>query len=372
MERKTTILAVDDDSDVLSLYRLHAKECGYQTVAAKTAEDALTILQQVTVDLIISDVVMPGMDGHEFCRRVKDNDKTKNIPFIFVSAAPGLDELVTGYSLGADDYIHKPIEYEELIIKVKSMIDAHRINGEIKEQLDEYYNTAKTAMTYSGELGQIIEFYKACTVAKSYKDLANYLFITTGTLGLKCSLQIYTEDGQSVGFCGSGVLPSIDKDIMLASREQTRFFDFGKRTILNYKRFSLLIKNMPVDDKEKYGRLKDTLGTLADALESRLDVLFIEYAAREKQNVVEMVSVTMMDVDSSFNNLQKENVAALEDMLESMEEALLMLGLSDHQEESVLKISKTCFDRINKAFYSGVEINSKLEKLHKQLIATLE
>ncbi|VAW96955.1 hypothetical protein MNBD_GAMMA23-1384 [hydrothermal vent metagenome] len=372
MAKKTTILAIDSDDAVLNLYRQHAKEQGYKTVVANSAEQALVILQQVTVDLIISDVLLSEMDGHEFCRQVKADEKTKDIPFIFVSSVTELDELVVGYSLGADDYIHKPIVYDELILKVKSLIENYQQNGEIKEQLDEYYNTAMQAMTYSSELGQILEFYKACALAKSFKDLANYLFITTNMLGLKCSLQIYDLDNQSIGFCECGALPPIEKDLMLAARKQTRFFDFGKRTILNYTRFSFLIKNMPLEDAEKYGRLKDILGTLADALESRIDILFIHSAAKQKREVVEMVSTTMMDIDSSFAALQKENIAALEDMMEDMEEVLLLLGLTEYQEESVMKISKTCLSRINNAFYKGVEINTKLEVLHKQLVTIID
>lgn len=372
MARKTTILAVDDDTDVLNLYRLHADEQGYQTVVANSAEEALTILQQVTVDLIISDILMPEMDGYEFCRQLKANEQTKNIPFIFVSAVTELDELIAGYSLGADDYIHKPIVYEELILKVKYLIDTFQRNDAIKAQLDESFKTAMQAMTYSSELGQVLEFYKACELSKSFEELAEHLFVTTNMLNLNCSLQVYNFENQAISFSSGGATSPIEKDIMLAARKQPRFFDFGKRTIINYARFSLLIKNMPLEDEEKYGRLKDILGTLSDALESRLNILFTQYAAKQKQDVIEMVSTTMTDIDLSLSLLQKENVASLEDMMEEMEEALSLLGLTEHQENSILGISQRCLSRVNNAFYQGVEINSKLEQLRDQLVKTID
>jgi len=372
MERKTTILAVDDDSDILNLYRLHAKEQDYQTVAAKNAEEALTILQQVTVDLIISDVEIPGMSGHEFCRQVKANEQTKNIPFVFVSVVTGLDELVEAYSLGAVDYIHKPIVFGVFILKVKYLIETSQKNGEIKEQLDNYYQTAMQAMTYSSELGQVLEFSKTCALAKSFEDLAHSLFLTTRMLGLNCSLQVYDFNNKAMGFSDGGKLPPIESDIMLLARDQTRLYDFGRRTIINYARFSFLIKNMPIEDAEKYGRLKDILGSLSDVIDSRVDILLVHSAAKQKQEVVEMVSSTMIDIDASFSVLQKENVAALEDMMENMEEALTLLGLTEHQEESILDISQRCLVRINNSFYKGVEINSKLAELHKKLIAIVD
>ncbi len=85
-----------------------------------------------------------------------------------------------------------------------------------------------------------------------------------------------------------------------------------------------------------------------------------------------MVSTTMMDIDSSLSVLQKENVAALEDMMENMEEVLLLQGLTEHQEDSILDIPQTCLARINNAFYMGVEINTKLEELHKQLVTIID
>ncbi len=372
MSRKTTILAVDSDNEVLRLYRQHAQDQGYQTVVANDAETALTILQQVSVELIISDVHFPGLDGHEFCRQVKAIDKTRNIPFIFVSTVTELDELVKGYSLGAIDYIPKPIIYDELILKVKSLVKTFQHNGQAVEQLEAHHKVAMEAMSYSSELGQVLEFYKACEASKALDDLANFLFVTTSTLGLSCSLQIYSDNNQSIGYSHSGSLSPIESEIMLAARNQPRFFDFGKRTILNYKRFSLLIKNMPIDNPEKYGRIKDILGSLADALESRMDVLLFRSSVKQKQNVVDMVGNTMMDIDSSLMNLQKENVAALDDMIENLEEALLILGLTEHQENSIMDISRTCLSRINNAFYVGVGISEKLEALRLQLAKTVD
>lgn len=126
MDKPTTILAVDDDEDILNLYRLQAEEQGYKVIVSDSAIEALVILKQARVDLIISDVLMPELDGYEFCRRVKDNPATKNIPFVFVSAMTALEELVVGYALGADDYITRPIDYGQLIVKIKHILSVNR------------------------------------------------------------------------------------------------------------------------------------------------------------------------------------------------------------------------------------------------------
>ncbi len=372
MVRKETILAVDQNEDVLNLYRHHAEEQGYKTIFACSAEEALTMLEQVTVDLVISEVLLPELDGYELCRQLKANPKTSNIPFVFVSEMTELEELIVGYSLGADEYITKPINYEQFILKIQHILKVNKKNEEVQQQLDNYYKTAMQAMTYSSEIGIILEFYKVCISARSFRELANYIFMSTKQLDLKCSFQVYGLDGTPVGFAEQGVLPPLESEIMLLAKKQSRFIDFGVRTIISYKNFSLLIKNMPISDTDKYGRLKDILGTLCDAISSRVDFILANDSLMEKQQVVERVSVTIMDVDSSFEKLQKQNVAAIEDMMEELDEALLILGLTEHQEENILDIARNCLDKTNKAFYQGIEIKTRLEELHQELLAVLD
>ncbi len=372
MTQKETILAVDKNEEVLALYRQHAKEQGYKTIFAHSAEEALTMLEQVTVDLVISEVLLPELDGYELCRQLKANPQTSKIPFVFVSEMTELEELIVGYSLGADEYITKPVVYDQFILKIQHILRVNKKNEEVQQQLDNYYKTAMQAMTYSSEIGIILEFYKVCISARSFRELANYIFMSVKQLDLKCSFQVYDNNNKSTGFAEQGELPPLEMEIMSLARGQSRFYDFGVRTIVSYENFSLLIKNMPIDDADKYGRLKDILGTLCDAISSRVDYILANDSLMQKQEVVERVTITMMDVDSSFKKLQKQNVAAIEDMLEELEEALLILGLTEHQEENILTIAKNCLCKTNEAFYQGVEINLKLEELHKRLVTIID
>ena len=118
--------------------------------------------------------------------------------------------------------------------------------------------------------------------------------------------------------------------------------------------------------------MKDILGTLCDAIGSRVEVLLTNSAVEQKQRVVETVSSTMVGIDASFKLLQKENITAIENMLEELEDALLTLGLTEYQEENIRKIAENCLNNTNAAFYKGVEINTKLEKLREQLAAIMQ
>jgi CheY-like chemotaxis protein len=117
------VLVVDDEPDVLDLATVRLKKLGYEIIEAIDAEGALAILQNNTPDLILLDLLLPKMQGDEFCKKLKSDDKYKNIPIILFTASAirtSLPEKIK--EMGADDCITKPFEAQELISKVKKFI----------------------------------------------------------------------------------------------------------------------------------------------------------------------------------------------------------------------------------------------------------
>lgn len=122
------ILVVDDEQDLcdILLFNLHA--AGYQAEAAYSAEEALRAMhkQQGTTggryDLLLLDVMMPGMSGFELARRLKDEAPTRDIPIIFLTAKDTEDDTLLGFSIGADDYVTKPFSVREVMARVKAVL----------------------------------------------------------------------------------------------------------------------------------------------------------------------------------------------------------------------------------------------------------
>ena len=117
------ILVVDDEPDILDLATFRLENSGYEIINAVDAEEALVILQKDTPDLILLDLLLPKMQGDELCKKLKSDDKYKNIPIILFTASttrPNLPEEVK--KMGADDCILKPFEPEELLGKIKKFI----------------------------------------------------------------------------------------------------------------------------------------------------------------------------------------------------------------------------------------------------------
>jgi CheY-like chemotaxis protein len=116
------ILIVDDDVDTLRLVGLMLQRQGYQIVAANNGHQALSMAQGEKPDLILLDLMMPDMDGYEVTRRLRMNTNTSGIPIIMFTAKSQVDDKVSGFEVGADDYLTKPTQPRELFAHVKAVL----------------------------------------------------------------------------------------------------------------------------------------------------------------------------------------------------------------------------------------------------------
>ncbi|MBN2388874.1 MAG: response regulator [Anaerolineales bacterium] len=116
------ILIIDDDLDTLKLVGMMLQKQGYQILAATTGEQGLTQAENEDPDLILLDVMMPGMDGYEVARRLRANSDTASTPILMFTAKTQLDDKVTGFEAGADDYLTKPTHPSELVAHVKALL----------------------------------------------------------------------------------------------------------------------------------------------------------------------------------------------------------------------------------------------------------
>jgi len=119
---KESILVVDDEEDIRELIQYNLSKDGYRVTCAATGEEGLSLVGNLKPDLIILDLMLPGIDGLEVCRRLKMDPAFKSIPIVMVSARGEEPDVVSGLELGADDYISKPFSPRVLIARIKSVL----------------------------------------------------------------------------------------------------------------------------------------------------------------------------------------------------------------------------------------------------------
>ena len=120
------ILVVEDDFDISNMLRIYFTGQGYHVEVAARGEDALAMCRRKLPDLIVLDIMLPDTDGYAVCRELRTTTRTSHIPVIFLTQKDERSDKIAGLELGADDYITKPFDIEELKLRVRSAIRAHQ------------------------------------------------------------------------------------------------------------------------------------------------------------------------------------------------------------------------------------------------------
>jgi two-component system alkaline phosphatase synthesis response regulator PhoP len=119
---KEKILVVDDEEDILELLRFNLSREGCQVFCASSGEEALRLVRSEIPDLVVLDLMLPGIDGLEVTRRLKSDPNTKHLPIVMLTAKGEEADIVTGLELGADDYVTKPFSPRILVARVRAVL----------------------------------------------------------------------------------------------------------------------------------------------------------------------------------------------------------------------------------------------------------
>lgn len=119
---KQKLLLVDDDPDILKVNRILLEREGYDVLTATGGEEAIELVRQGEVDLMILDIMMPGVDGFEVCQRLKESDDSFQIPVLMLTAKTELADKILGYFVGAADYLTKPYDKSMLLEKIRNLL----------------------------------------------------------------------------------------------------------------------------------------------------------------------------------------------------------------------------------------------------------
>lgn len=201
-----TILAVEDDPSILQIVALLLEDEGFKVLQASNGEAALAVLETFRPDLIISDVMMPGMDGFDLYEHVRQQPGFAQIPFIFLTAKSRRADVRRGMELGADDYLTKPFEAEELLSAVKVRLErAAETRSVIEEASADLQDKIVRTLTH--------EFRTPLSLVVGYTELLE----ATGQ-------QMGTDDFQTILhglYSGSQRLMGLVEDFLLLSRLST-------------------------------------------------------------------------------------------------------------------------------------------------------
>lgn len=149
------ILLVDDNADNLGVLRDTLTPEGYDLFFASSGEKAIEIALQAQPHLILLDVIMPGIDGFETCQKLKENERTKDIPVIFITAKKDAEDIVKGFSVGGVDYVPKPFFEEEVCARVRTHMELINLRKKLEEKVQERTTQLKELSQANEKLNEL-------------------------------------------------------------------------------------------------------------------------------------------------------------------------------------------------------------------------
>ncbi|MBL8491895.1 MAG: response regulator [Rhodocyclaceae bacterium] len=328
------ILIVEDDP--IQAKTLAALLRGtYDVDTAATGEECLAAARQGAFDLVLLDVVLPGLSGYEVCRELTGRPETANLPVIFLSANTGLEDRLLGFEAGGFDYLAKPVLKDELVRKINLLLDHLAERRNLKQAADMAASAAMTAMTSAAEQGLVLDFMRRSFACVDARGLAMGIVAAARRFGLAAMAQIRGRKGV-VSWSDLGPCTPLETSVLASVALGGRIVDLGNRTAINFEQTSVILKNMPVEEAERYGRLKDHMAMLLEGANARAQALEqdIRPAGGEDRTAEAMrrVAATLREVVRRNRELQGACGQAFDRMAHDLAVTMPLLELNRSQE----------------------------------------
>jgi DNA-binding response OmpR family regulator len=292
------ILVVDDQAENLrSLEQI--LRYSYQVSLAPDGQTCLNKVAQSPPDLILLDVDMPVMDGLTVCRLIKADPATSMIPVIFVSALSRMSERLAGYRMGAEDYVTKPYDVDELLAKIRVALNNRHDLETARGRINLVQQEMETSLAACTELKLLADFLNHSLDCDDLRTLCEHLLDTFDRFGLRVIVRLL-ESGHY--FSHAGEVGVLDQEMMESLYENGQVIDFGHRSLFNSESVSVLVRNMPVHDQSRNQRWRDNLKLLVDVVNSRILNL---HRKNSKQTERERLQLLITGIQQLIENLQE-------------------------------------------------------------------
>ena len=372
MTTKIDVLVIDDDKFIQKLITKTLKTEMMEVRAADDGEAGIEEAIRKRPDIILLDVEMPGINGYEVCDRLRNIESTKDVPIVFLSSHSSLRERMQGYEVGADDYLVKPFEKDNLIARINVLVKYHIERKELREQYQLAHKNAMTALTGSSELAIAMRFLEKSFSFHSTNELAQGLFECTDQFSLECCAMIFKYENTPMWYSSENTAISpLEKELIEMCDKEARFLDFGNRTIINYPCISLLVKNMPLDDLERYGRIKDLLPIILSAVNSKTNTIRTEEAlTKQSENLLssfKLIHNSLFYLGTTIVKNRKQSAVIMNQLVQGLNIDFLGMGLEEDQEEFLLTRIDSAIDEALDKMDAGKEIREALTFVRSNL-----
>jgi len=369
MKLKTKILSIDDNPQNLSLIEKVLND-DFDIVSSDGNSSITELVSKEQPQIILLDIKLEGKSGYDLCKELRNSDIGTDIIVIFVSALSTVEDKLTAYASGGDDYINKPIDIVELCHKLKRLEKRIREKDFLKERITQVSNVAFTSMKQASELGLLIEFFKETMTVTKPDSLFIKISEFFDNFDINFSLEFRTSERQ-LQYPKNNV-STLELEVLSLGRKAKKIVTFGKNILFSSQWCSILVKQIPMNDEDFLGRIRDYFAILLNIIDSRL--MFMESEnrrsnARERalDNLNESLTTDFFEIKQNVLSQEKELLALLSELTCNMDKKAISMGLSHEQETELIGLFEETKEQFQDAIGVSILIDNKLENVNRLL-----
>ncbi len=368
MERPLKIFVVDDDPAARLIVSFGLDNPKFEIFEFEGGKACLDAMDQ-DPDVVLLDVEMPGMNGIEVCKAIRAEGYGET-QVIFISSHDDLETRLSAYDGGGNDFMVKPYATEELMHKVMIAERAREAKLGLSSQASFAQQTAFTAMSSMGEMGVVLEFMKKSFSCPTQEALAQAMIEALSQYGLQSLLE-FRVSGKDHCYSSQGICSALESSILGHASSLQRIFQFSDRLAINYPHVTVLVLNLPLDDPDRIGRLRDHLAILAEAGEARLVAIASETQrlaqAEGISRAVKDLTKALAEVETRQGQNRLRSLESTNAFQEELERAFVHLGLSEGQEAALLDMARKAMARIVELLDEDKSLGDHLRSITDEL-----
>jgi CheY-like chemotaxis protein len=320
--------------------------------------------------LVVLDLCGLGSSEFTLIQDIKALPGLDHVPIVVMYDQDMQETRLQAFELGCDDYIHKDVPESEIALRCEKLIFNKIANDQLQAQVKQANEMAFIAMSDTSDLGVNIQFLLDVHTCTNLDELGMRLLQAVNSYGLNTSLQLRSELGVK-NMDLSGIAKDIEVALMWELKDDGRYIDFGKRSVMNYEHVSLLVKNMPVDDEKKYGAIKDNIFSLLQGADARLKALENIEQVNDQQKLVRALSLKMQTqmevIDEGYQGVVKDIADVVEGISDGINEIITNLALHEEQERALEKVVEYGLKSTNQIFSEGLKLDESFQGTIREL-----
>ncbi|BBN83820.1 hypothetical protein PA25_38050 [Pseudoalteromonas sp. A25] len=366
------ILSVDDNPQNRAVLE-KALSKQYEITSSDGSEPILALMETHQPQVVLMDIML-GTDytGYDLVKEIRANSAYNNCEIIFISALTSSEDKLNAYGSGGDDYIAKPVDFQELREKLRRVELRQSERDGLKDMYEMASNTAFTSMQQASELGELVTFFTDNLEVTDLEILFGNIKQYYANAGVKCCVEFRVANEYYQ--YPKETISDLEREILELGRSAKRIVPFGSNLLFNSHACSMLVKGIHFNDDEVIGRLRDNFAILLTIVDSRIDFIEEQIEKRSiRQKAINSLKNQLTDDFSTIKSLclsQDEQISKLvNDLSQAVQLKIITLGLDEEQESELMGLVDETKEVVAETLGLSFVLEDKLKSITERLKA---